>query len=525
MLMKLHKFDNVYKVTAFFIIFLHFYLIFRYSVNAPNADDFDMLLAPLLDYINLENKIDYITSIFKKHGEHYVILHRLLPVFLYEATGKINFKLIVLLGNTSLLFILSLLSSLCLKNYRKQFIFTASAFLFNPMYAESSLWASGALQHMLVIPFILAAIVFYRKSYLLALSLSVLSTFIQGNGIFCFVALALLSFLEKKPLLTIINLILFISLLLLLHHNEAVRVTNVNIYEIAKYSLSFLGSAAPSYIMSTYLGLGIVFFFVYLCFNLKPSNTTTILVLLSVFILTALANAYSRISFGEDYAFTQLRYKLISLTCMSLISLYFFNLGSKKYVVYPPILALFVLAYSYYRYLPEYQVRYDFLSDSILRYKLSGDGLEYPYKERANMLMAVALKKNIFKLNLSEPPKYKDRKILNYISKDVSNPKLRKNIEYLIIKKDGLLISGYFFFKDNKKESYKVLFCFSTPKSLCIPADVRQRPDVVRHMKGEAPLNSGFFLFIKNNLLNVSKESIKMVIKDNDKIIYSKKLN
>ncbi|MCB0345277.1 MAG: hypothetical protein KDD66_09160, partial [Bdellovibrionales bacterium] len=91
----------------------YFHRVAVYSVNWPNADDFDIFLAYLIRYDGLGSAGAKLLSWFEPHNEHRVLLNRLLAVLLYSTHGHVNFFTLIILGNmavaASALLVLSLL--------------------------------------------------------------------------------------------------------------------------------------------------------------------------------------------------------------------------------------------------------------------------------------------------------------------------------------------------------------------------------------------------------------------------------
>src|SRR5262249_31686280 len=150
---------------------------------------------------------------------------------------------------------------------------------------QSSLWASGALEHLVSIFLILISLlaIKYKSTKFLMLSFLAawLASFCQGNGIFCFAALALAFFMSKRIIpAAIFGLSFLISLFFFLKHPSALPQPDVEISSYPLYFLSFLGSVSSNRYLSVILGSFILACAIYFFTERKKLETTPLFILL-----------------------------------------------------------------------------------------------------------------------------------------------------------------------------------------------------------------------------------------------------
>lgn len=161
--------------------------LIKYMVNIPNADDYGVFLGfinGLESDVPVQKKIDYF---FSQQNEHRPFISRLISFLQFHITGKVNFTILMIIGN--LMWITGFY--LLIKKYKLQlfslpFLFLVVLF-FNMTHWENMLWATGSLQNFGVILFSLAAFYYTTlktRHQILALVFSGLAFYSSGNGLF-----------------------------------------------------------------------------------------------------------------------------------------------------------------------------------------------------------------------------------------------------------------------------------------------------------------------------------------------------
>lgn len=193
-------------------VVLYFSFFFTFAVNIPFGDDY-----PVLGFVvNFTNPIwpDRLSLLFSLHNEHRIVTLRLLVLFFYSLSLKINLVAVGFLANLGLVGIALLLAkSLDLKGplpkaptgWRNCSLRSLPIFLllFQPHHYQMTLWAMCAFTNLVVYFFAflsLYLLVRFRSSLTFAGAVlcAALGSYTNGNGIFTFFIGALILMLEKK---------------------------------------------------------------------------------------------------------------------------------------------------------------------------------------------------------------------------------------------------------------------------------------------------------------------------------------
>jgi hypothetical protein len=174
-------------------------LVLDHAVNVPFGDDFDTSLKFIIDYsFNANTLAEKLRLIYSQHNEHRIVLSRIACLTDYALFGHLNFRHIILFGNSSLLFVLWLLFRASFPQVslpRKLCYFLPVPFLlFQTHYWELGIWATAAVQNLYVLAFALLSFHAINRSaerpvwFPIACAAAVAASFTNGNGLFTFLA-------------------------------------------------------------------------------------------------------------------------------------------------------------------------------------------------------------------------------------------------------------------------------------------------------------------------------------------------
>ncbi len=419
------------KPDIFFICALSFIPIFRYylltfitSVNIPYRDDYDAILNFANIFVsNTHNKL---TLLFSFHNEHRILFCRASTVLLYSLSGKINFKILSMIGTFSLLaFVAVLLSSTVFstKKIKLLYFIPVVFILFQPQYWECSLVSMGSLSSLPVLFF--AFITLYYLSadgiinFLFSLVAAIFTTFINGNGMLIFLSGLIILYFYKRyqeGMIWILAGIVTIYAYFIgwpASHPNPMGIFNQSM-EALKYFFYFIGSALPSlparfrhtHLLS--LSSGILFFvyFIFLSFKIKNGkvNITTFAFLAYLF-MTALVVTLCRFGLGVAQVFCS-RYTIYSDLFIIFVYISFIELSPGKMIrlIFPFLLILSIL-FNCKSYKDNYPMMFHYkkaLLHGLADWrKNNNSGLEYPWDQAwANIILKKAIKNGLY-----EPPK------------------------------------------------------------------------------------------------------------------------
>lgn len=182
------------------------YIFQKYAINIPHWDDL-AIRNSLADFLTSDAFARKIELLFAQHNEHRIFLTRVFALFVYFIKGTLDLKMLMLLGNLSLLGILFIFYR---HNQRNQLPLLAlvpvSFLLFNTALYENVFWGMASVQNFWVILLAFAAFYFLIYAYdkptgtylYLAIACCFLGTFTSSNGILIpLIGIAILLFQKR----------------------------------------------------------------------------------------------------------------------------------------------------------------------------------------------------------------------------------------------------------------------------------------------------------------------------------------
>ena len=403
-------------------IFWYYLSIFAASVNIPCWDDYDAILGFANNFLsNTHNKL---ALLFSLHNEHRILLCRASTVLLHFLSGKINFRILTMIGNFSLLALAAgLLSSAVfpLKKTRPIYLLPVILILFQPQYWESSLVSTSSLSCLPVIFFAFLTLHYLGagriKNFLFALVTAIAATFINGNGMLIFLSGLIILFFYKRPKESmtwifagiVTACVYFIGYARPIHHPDPLGIFNYPIMAIS-YFFTFIGSAIPYFFPKGFedskllpLSGGVLFFvyFIFLSCKIKSGKVNiAIFAFLAYLFITAFVVTLFRSGFGVDQALSS-RYALYS--ALFIIFVYITLVGLLPVRTFRsifPFLLMLSIFFNYHSYKDNLQIMSG--HKKMLIYGLdnwrinNNSGLRYPDRSRANDIMQEAIKNGLY---------------------------------------------------------------------------------------------------------------------------------
>jgi len=499
--------SKFFFLTSSILIGVYFGFVLSYSSNIPNADDFDMLLGTGISFYEIDQWPEYFKLLFSRHGEHIVFTSRFLAVLSSFIFGSVHFGALILIGNLSLIatFFLLVRSSNLKGPDRFIYLLPVPFFLFQPQYVESSLWASGATQHLMVMPFVILSFAFAAgeisfskngKGILACFLFSVAALLTQGNGIFVLpiAAILLLGRGEKRwaVLLLIVSVLQFF-----LFAKQARELVFEPLFSYIAYSLGFLGSTLAGSFYSSALN-AIALVVVFLMAYQRMFKQQPVIFAVAVFLgLTALSNSLVRIQFGIDAGYYLSRYHFPAALFLIMIWLGAVNSNisrKTKKILSLSVAAcsLFFLLNAYRENYPEFILRNNNLRDSVLRFQTTSSGLSYPDDARATKLYHHADRLGIYTLPEADLAKFVREPKIEELKPTRSN--IIQNLEHSLVGPQYITFSGYAFPSDKNQEFEQIIIRLkSETHSFSLYTEERIRPDVDKHHFLDKSKDRGFF--------------------------------
>jgi hypothetical protein len=169
-------------------------ILFRWMINLPVQDDYEMILEFLNQMRGLKGVSAKASYFFAaQFNEYKVFLAHGIVWLQYAALGHVDFRLLCAIGNGFVVLLAILLWKMFLPEYkdtaeRLMLFVPVSWLVFQLHYVETLNWAGPGLQNIPVVPFSLAAIYFLvrttPRAYGWALACLVLAIASSGNALF-----------------------------------------------------------------------------------------------------------------------------------------------------------------------------------------------------------------------------------------------------------------------------------------------------------------------------------------------------
>jgi hypothetical protein len=169
------------------------YYLATYAYNAPEADDYFAIFGFLHDFFRAETWQAKWQHLFGNIGEHRIVLGRLVYLATTWASGQVDLRWMIWLGNALYLLILLVLYRVLRPHPAKPWLFIPVLFfILQQQYSEVTFSAVQSSQHNLV--FLFALLVFYclaRPGWRplgAAIGLGLVATYTNGNGMLVWLA-------------------------------------------------------------------------------------------------------------------------------------------------------------------------------------------------------------------------------------------------------------------------------------------------------------------------------------------------
>lgn len=379
-------------------VLAHYVTLFVCAENVPVGDDYYDIFRFLSQYDNAHSIKEKLFTIYMQHFEHRTAFNRLIYLIVYESTGSINFKSLMLIGDLSTFGLIALLSAQYKNRQDFSIIFAFTAiFLLNLQGWSSMLWAMTAISNYSVALFVFACLTALASSNTLgiyfAILFAALASLSMGNGLIAWpLGLLFIIFVEHERrnfrfVLWSFTAVFFV--VIYFYHYTFLSSMRAPLKlglvanqwsSSAQWFLSFLGSCWTFESDNTTVAMvaGMILLLSAIpCFFFLVKRTPVIAYFIVFIIFSAVIAAYSRFSSGLHEALTS-RYKIYSIyvSCIILTALFIW-LSEKK--IKPRLLSILLLTvalgHTVATYLTSFdplKVEHNDIADSMRRWLLTG---------------------------------------------------------------------------------------------------------------------------------------------------------
>ncbi|RYU92744.1 hypothetical protein [Emticicia agri] len=361
------------------------YTFQKYAINIPHWDDLAVRNS-LAEFLTADSFSHKISLLFSQHNEHRIVLTRLFALLVFQLKGTLDLKLLMLLGNLSLVGILFLFYRFSRRNSLGLLALVPMTFLlFNQGLYENVFWGMASVQNFWVVLLAFVSLYFLVFSYdqphktyfYLAIAASFAGTFTSSNGILIpIIGTAILLFQKRYRELGIwgVASALFLFLYFFQYQSSPDKTTKADFSSptlLLKGVLAVIGNAvdvsfvAPNKHLDLAMATGVLLLIILGWFsiqvlirkyNINQRNNDLFLLGCLVFLgITCVGIAVGRLSYGIEVLLTS-KYKINSvlILCIS----YLIILNSLAEHRKPRVITIAIalsICYNFYTYLAEFQ--------------------------------------------------------------------------------------------------------------------------------------------------------------------------
>lgn len=376
------KAKGLLRVVIFFLpVLIYTSVLVSNSIDVPFYDDYDVILSFLNQFRSTQGFSDSLALLLKKESDHIPFFPRI--AFWADAVlnGHLNFIHIIYAANACLAGILILLYRSCadIRENKLKLFLPVPFLLFQIQYWEVTTWAVTAMIFLPAIFFSLLSFFLLgrQKPFHLpaACAVGVIAAFSAGNGFFIFpsgFAMLLLQRRMKELLVWTFFSFFFVVSYLALYTVQGNDVFGSIISPLMHHPLllaTFFSAAAGSAaglginIFSVVAGFSILLWFFFITYRNYYNRNPIIYAFMVFLLMTAMAVALKRSSYGIDLILFTSRYRLASILLLVVVYISILELlpddtGKIRFSKYFLIFSVILFVLSYLLYLPFLKGRY-----------------------------------------------------------------------------------------------------------------------------------------------------------------------
>ncbi|MVM28717.1 hypothetical protein GO755_01640 [Spirosoma sp. HMF4905] len=178
-------------------------LLLIYVVDVPWIDDIDAFLSFIIGYIDAPTLGEKLDWLIRPNNEHRILMGKLITLAMYKLTGIVSYRWLIFAAFAFLLGLLVLFYRIFRSMKLPLLAFVPVVFLLlQPQYYLTSMWAITAMQHQVVIMMSFVTIYLLasdeQNRFGAALGVQVLTSLSMSNGLFGWVAGAVVLALQRQ---------------------------------------------------------------------------------------------------------------------------------------------------------------------------------------------------------------------------------------------------------------------------------------------------------------------------------------
>ena len=355
---------RILQILAAVPVLAYFFVLYVYAQNIPYWDDYVVTLQFFNNFFGSNAFSGKTSALLAQWSEHRIVIGRILSLIQFYPFGILNFKILHLLANTSVILIFILLLKDTDKSLRKWLILPIVLLLFQLQYYVATFWFVSSSSMFFVLLFALASFYFFKQEeYAFCALFGVLALFSNGNGFLVLLLEILFLFCSKKFKPALVFVSLFVILMAIYFHgyipHENDRLSTLYFLKAplptGLYFLSFLGGCFNLFSLAPVFGLGFLVSLAWLSIKKHYLKNPSIYLMVLFIVGSAFLAAIGRSFWGVDQALES-RYKIFSIIgwiCLLIAAFEYLPISRRRQV--SPFLLGFCLMFnvgSYYKSWP-----------------------------------------------------------------------------------------------------------------------------------------------------------------------------
>jgi hypothetical protein len=566
---RISDFRKVDLLLSVSVALFFFWIFFKYMINFPINDDYSVL-DNFNGIINADSFVEKIKLLLAHHNEHRIIYDKLWFYISYVTNGQIDFNLLALVGNLSLIGVFFVLAKRVEISNDYLFLFPIAALLFNLTSWENITFSMAGLSNFTVVLFSLLSLSFLtgkeltNQRFWLSVFFGFLAICTQGGGVFV-VPVSLLVLALQKDYARLKNYAVISVLFFLFYFigyqapEESTSIIDSLLYFKMRsflFSMAFLGSSFSfsfyntvniaedqsfakivndTMMLNAIIGFACVLFYAYLIKTKYYTKNLFNFSVMTLIIIISIVTGITRSQYGIETAYAS-RYRILSIVLIICIVIRFIEYAETKKVNVLKANAVILILSLFYFYNFNYSQE-EYLYDrkklvlkGILNYRSGNPKLLYGFEQNYcnSVLQNSSKAKTYFPMSKKELEKsipYSTTKKLE--TSEVYAVDANQYIEEMTPIFDGYYIEGWAYVEDQKTDRQKVYIGISNAKGWVFYTTQKlDRYDLNSYFHKDHLEKGGFYARIKASDLAPGENKISVYIenKDTRKLIETDKI-
>jgi hypothetical protein len=528
--MKQKTINYVFWALSAVTIIIYFYLVYRFTINIPEEDDFPAIQEFILKFNKSGDVFGKLSLLLEEHSSsmHRLLFMRIIILFVYILTGRINYTVCIFIANILLVGLGALIYCSVFRNkdIKRLCLLIIALLLFNGQNLSNSVWAMSGLANFgncfIAFLSIYLLIAEKRKYFIFGILLSLLTIYSNGGGMFIIPPVIICFMVQKRTKELIVFGCVTINASVLYFYNLNLSRSGGNILNnipvLVNNFFIFVGCnfwVSSMKIFSFFSGLCCFVVYVWGILNKNYRNNLFCYACLTFLYLSAFAVAVGGIVLGFEVA---IRYRIYGSLFFILTFIVLADNINKRYVKMLHFMLIPVLCFSLFSstvYILKAKKILEWKKVSAYNWSNKIERLACPWVNACAYLKEAELT-GIYTMPQYSLAEYKS--IINIFTGQYCY--LQDNILYKIeqVKKNEnyIIIQGWAYLTTETMDFTNIVICLndSEKKWICYP-NFERRYDLVKDL---SKTDCGFLAVIDKRELNPGEYTVEIGIKRTLKI-------